>query len=187
MIHIKESQIIEQLIRGDEKALEYLMSVYRHQVTLFLKRSLPREEDVESLVQEVFLKIWMNRENLDVNRSFDSYLFTVAKNILINHLRRLVYKRRYVQDSLGQSDQYEQTASGQLEYDELKKKVEYYISLMPAKRREIFAMNRFDGKKYKEIALEMGISENTVNAQMHKAMVFLKEKLKEYQFLLFLW
>lgn len=186
MMKIKEKQLIEQLVAGDESALAYLMSGYRQQLVLFIKRSLPREEDVESLVQEVFLKIWVNRTKLDAQRSFDSYLFTVAKHMLIDHLRKLVHKRRYIKDSVALSATYEQSASGQLEYEELKSTVEQCIDLLPEKRREIFMMNRFEGKRYKEIAVELGISENTVNAQMHKAMQFLKDKLKDYQLYMFL-
>lgn len=179
MIYYDESQLIEQLIKGDDKAFEYLVATYRHRVSFFIRKSLPREEDVESLVQEVFLKIWLNRSKLDVNHSFDSYLFTVAKNILIDHLRRLVRKRRYVTDVISESDRYEPSVSGRLEYEELEDKIKHYIGLLPSRRREIFLKSRLEGQKYKEIALELGVSENTVNAQMHKAMAFLKEKLKD--------
>ncbi|WP_430812918.1 MULTISPECIES: RNA polymerase sigma factor [unclassified Carboxylicivirga] len=139
--------LVEQLVAGQERALSALMDAYRGRLRAFMMRSLPQEEDVESLVQEVFLKVWLNRATLDKGRPFEAYLFTVAKHIVIDHLRKLVHKRRFIQDAMASPQSMEQSASEVIEYDELKSKVEAAVLQMPEKRRRIFVMHRFEGKK----------------------------------------
>jgi RNA polymerase sigma-70 factor (ECF subfamily) len=69
---------------------------------------------------------------------------------------------------------------------ELQKKIDDSIEIMPPERKKIFQMSRYEGLKYKEIAEKLGISVKTVEAQMGKALKFLREELKEFMVILIL-
>src|SRR5690606_434902 len=88
--------LVESLICHNEAAFRWLYDLYRHDVYRYSKSFLKLEVYAEEIVQEVFMKVWMNRENLDVNLSFKSYLFTVTKNLTLNFLRKAANDRQLI-------------------------------------------------------------------------------------------
>lgn len=183
---IDEAHIIKNLINGDDKAVEWVISNYKQRLIYFIQRSLPREEDVESLVQEVFIKLWCNRESLDSNRSLDTFIFTIAKNLLTDHLRKLVHRRKHVAEVIAISSDTDLSSMKIFEYQELEERVYDCIEALPEKRKEVFRLNKIEGKSYRDIAELLGVSENTVNVHMYKSKQFFKEKLKDYLYIFFL-
>ncbi len=164
--------------QGDEVAFELVFFRYKGKLYDFIKRSLPFEEDAESIVQEIFTKLWVNRLELDPSKSLSAFLFTIAKNEVFGHLRKLLVRRKYLEELKFSVEESSGGTELQVEYEELKKMVAGLISSMPEKRRRIFELSREEGLTYKEIARQLGISENTVDTQIRKALSFLKENLR---------
>ena len=159
-------------------AFELVFYRYKGKLYDFIRRSLPANEDAESLVQEIFTKLWVNRLNLDSSKSLNAFLYTLARNELFGQLRKILVRRKYLEElsfSLSESS----VNDGQsYEYDELRSIVSLLVSSLPEKRREIYILSRHEGMSYKQIAEQLGISENTVDSQLRKALSFLKENLK---------
>ncbi len=185
IIQSSDKDLIIRIKRGDEVAFELVFYKYKGKLYDFIRRSLPEEEDVESIVQEIFVKLWLNRLNLDPNQSFNGYIFAIARHEIYGHLRKLLTRKKYNEELFHSLQESANTTENQIEYQELEKIIEEIIEEMPEKRKEIFKQSRLEGLSYREISEKRNISENTVDTQIRKALNFLKKKLQNYSANLF--
>jgi RNA polymerase sigma-70 factor (ECF subfamily) len=179
-----EQSVVERLVQGDEMAFELLFYRYRGKVGHFMKRSVPPHVDLEETVHEVFLRIWINRERLDAGRPFGPYLFRVARNLIIDLLRKNIELTVYVQDESLLTDLGINDTELKLEENELETWFRVMMDRLPEKRRSIFEMNRFEGLTYPEIARKLGISENTVDTQIRRTLQYLREAFRKLKIIL---
>ncbi len=164
-----EALLISELKNHNEKAFRKLFDNYYQDIYGYSLSLLKSTDFAEENVQDVFLKIWLNRENLDIDKSFKSYLTTIARNQAFNTLS-LAANDTLLKEEIFKSSplSYEQGDYNIRERD-CKKLKKLAIDELPPKRRKIFKMSR-KGKTYEEISTELGISVNTVKAQMSKAL-----------------
>ncbi|MGB7842137.1 MAG: RNA polymerase sigma-70 factor [Salinimicrobium sp.] len=176
--------LVRQLRRGNEKAFEKLYEKYRDDIFTYSKALVRSQYAAEEIMQEVFLKLWLNAENLAPELSLRSYLFTICRNLSFDFLRKAANNRKLQQEIFFSVErtQVPQELLNQ-EYDLLKKRA---ISELPPKRRRIFEMSRNEGKTYSDISDELGISVSTVKTQMSEALQFLKKYLQLHTDLTFL-
>ncbi len=183
---VEEKKLISRLIEGDEMAFEILFYRYRGKVGHFIKRSVPVQFDFEGIINEIFLRIWINKENLDPERPLGPYIFRVARNLVIDELRKKVEHLTYLRDNSFYIDVGINETDLHLEEKELQSWFNAVLSKVPIKRREIFIMNRLDDLSYKEIAQKLDISENTVDTQIRRTLLFLRNELKKLRMFFFL-
>ncbi len=134
----------------------------------------------EELVQRTFIKIWDTKEKIDPDKSFISYLCTIAKNMLLNEYEHQTVKFVY--------SEYIKTNSTIADYDTEKevdrKLLEDYIDKLtdklPPKRKEIFILSRKEGLSNKVISERLNISESTIETQLSKALSFMKNELRKH-------
>lgn len=181
-----DSELIARIKNGDEVAFELEFYKYKGKLYDFVRRSLSEEGDPESIVQEVFVKLWMNRAELDPQQSFNGYIYTIARNEIYGHLRKQLTRKKYQEELLRQLTESTDNTNRQIEYQELETILTKLIDEMPEKRREIFRESRIEGLSYREISEKLNISENTVDTQIRKALGFLKNKLRNYYSILML-
>lgn len=170
-----EKEIVEQFISGSEKACEMIFHRTKGKLKGFLKKALPKDEDEESIMQDVYLKLWSTRKFIQPDKNFETYLFAIARNLVIDVMRKRLHKQKYLENlycQLKEGHRNSFDTNQILEYSELEKKIIELINRLPEKRREIFKLNRLEGLTYKEIAEKLNISENTVDSQMRKALAF---------------
>lgn len=178
-----EKELIEQFVSGDDRAFELIFHRSKGQLKGFLKKVLPKGEDEESVLQEVYLKLWSTRKFIQPDKNFEAYLFAIARNLVIDVMRRRLHRQKYLEDLYYQLKENQKNGLdtyAAVEYSELEKKIFGLMEQLPEKRREIFRLNRLDGLTYKEIALKLNISENTVDSQMRKALAFLHIGMKHF-------
>ncbi len=182
----KESEIelIRDFKKGDSRAFEKLFQKYHKKLYAFLFNLLHSKEDAEEIVQETFIKIWEKREDFIDGYSFHSFLFTIAKNAFLNlnrkKINRVVFEERlnFLEEiSSGRTDDY-------ILFKETKEIITTIIEGLPPKRKEIFLLRKIEGLSRKEIAEELNISISTVDNQLMKANIYLKDELKKYSLLL---
>lgn len=173
-----ESKLVERLSGGDHEAFRELYDYYAPQLYRFVYSSLRNHEDGKEIVQNVFTKLWIIRSKVKVDTSFQSFLFTIARNLLFNFV-----KSKYYTSILSSYDVDELVDdSGALDFhrldSELVDQVNELIKLLPEKRREIFLLNKFYGLTYREIADKLNISENTVDTQIRRSLSSLRSGMK---------
>ena len=185
-VNIDEKKLIQKLKAGDEMAFEIFFYRYRGKVGNFIKQSLPPQIDLEETVHEIFLRIWTNKEKLDADRPFGPYLFRVARNIVIDELRKNIEHTIYLHDEAFSSDFSINNTDHHIEEKELQRWFKSLLNKLPEKRREIFMMNRFEDLSYKEISKKLNISENTVDTQIRRALQYFREEIKKLRIFMFL-
>jgi RNA polymerase sigma-70 factor (ECF subfamily) len=177
----EEYLLIRQFKNGDHHSFKVLYQKYAPKLYGFSRKYLNSDEDAEEIVQEVFLRIWEKRENVDESQSFSSYIFQAAKHRIFNGFRKKVNEQAYLDFVVYANDASSNFTDMEVEYQEIKSKAEAVISAMPPKRQEIFRLSREQGLKNKEIAEKLQISIKTVENQMSQALKFLREELMDYQ------
>ncbi|MDZ7288385.1 MAG: RNA polymerase sigma-70 factor [candidate division KSB1 bacterium] len=160
---------------SDHAAFKTLYFRYFEALFRFLWRLTSDAELSKDCVQEVFSRIWNNREHLDPHQPIKSYLYRIGYNLVIDHRRQ--NKQRL--DSLEAHPEIAPSYSADEPF-ELRDKIEDAIKNLPEPIRLVFTMNRFDGFKYAEIAAALDISVKTVEARMSKALKILREKLAPF-------
>ena len=182
---IDEKKLIQLLADGSEVAFEILFYRYRGKVANFIKRALPPHVDLEETVHEIFLRVWSNKEKLDGDRPFEPYLFRIARNLVVDELRKKIEHAVYLQDGAFEADLVTSNADSEIEENELQNWFKSILDKLPPKRREIFILNRFEELSYREIAAKLNISENTVDTQIRRTLQYFRSELKKLKALLF--
>ena len=133
----------------------------------------------KEIVHNVFVLIWEKRGEFDFEKPAKSYLFTSVYNRCMNYIRD---RKKFIDDEVPESVLGQTGVINQdhLEAAELESHIWKAIRSLPEKCREIFILNRFEEKKYTEIAHQLNISVKTVEAQMTKALKTLRVHLKDY-------
>lgn len=183
--NIDEKKLIQRLSKGDEMAFEILFYRYRGKIGNFIKRSIPPQIDLEETVHEIFLRIWINKEKLDADRPFGPYLFRIARNVVIDELRKNIEHSIYLRDSSFPSDFSINDTDIKLEEKELQSWFKSILDKLPERRRDIFIMNRFEDLSYRDIASKLNISENTVDTQIRRSLQYFREEIKKLRMFTF--
>jgi len=171
---------VRKLKDGDKKAFEVVFEHYKNYLYRFVRKALPSEEDPEGIVQEVFISLWLNRDNLDECKPLKPYLFTIAKNQIYDQLRKIYSKRKYMDSLLSDYAANAGSAANEADYWEFERYLSDKIDQLPARRREIFKLSKLEGKSYREIAALLNISENTIDMQMRSANSAIYQAIKRY-------
>lgn len=182
-----EKEIVEKLSQGDEMAFEIIFHRSKGKLMGFLKRVLP--EDQESILEEIYLKLWSGRKSIKADKNFETYLFAIARNMVVDEMRKRFHKQKYLEElyrKLKEEEDDTPDAQQILQYTELEKKIYGLIEQLPEQRKIVFKLNRIEGLTYKEIAKKLDISENTVDSQMRSALAFLRQGMKQFLSILIL-
>lgn len=149
------------------------------------KNYLTLEEDAEEIVQNVFLKMWENKEQLNRVTNINGYMYSMIKNACLDHLKHVKVKLGYAQTQIQEKaainyNFLKDDAASKLIEKELEQKILDSVDLLPGKCKEVFMKNRMDGLKRSEIAKELGISLKTVDNHISKALKHMKVHLKDF-------
>ncbi len=169
---VSDARLVLDIQNSDHLAFKILFQRYYYRLFCYILRGVWDEQTAKDLVQELFLRVWTNRRNLDHKQAVQAYLYRMARNLRIDHLRKHRICNRYprdeMQDHAAQSD-CRPIFSCQLQCA---------LNAMPDVVKETFFMNRFDGLKYAEIAVIYSVSVKTIEARMTKALKILRKNLK---------
>ena len=175
---LNDVSIFKKIKAGDIYAFEILFRQYYEPLCRYSQQFTGKLQDAEEIVQDLFYKLWKDRENLQVI-SVKAYLYSAVRNNSLLYLKHEQVKRNYQESVIEkQKEANTQTPEDQMEYQELQKQLEDVMNLLPERRRAIFKMNRFEGKTYNEIAEILSVSVKTVEAEISKTLRTLKKELK---------
>ncbi len=167
---IAEKEYLIRIADGDEKAFEVLLSKYSDLLGAYIYKLTHSRESAEEIVQDVFLKIWLNREALRSINNFQAWLYIVSKNSAINAVRKMVREKldlsaMSLHDAPDQENQSDWLA-------EKLSIVEKAITHLPPQQKKVYILSRKEGYSYKQIANEMNISTETVKKYLQHASRF---------------
>lgn len=170
-----DQELVKLLQRGNAEAFDSLFEVYSSKLFGFAFKYFRNETDAEELVQDVFVKVWENRQTLKSEHSFKSYLFTIALNQIRKYFNKKAASLRYL-ESL-QNDTFSSEQANTDNFEAALQRLNLIIDQMPARRREIFIKSKLEGKSSKEVATELNISPGTVDNQVSEALKFIRNQM----------
>jgi RNA polymerase sigma-70 factor (ECF subfamily) len=170
-----DQQLVQSLQQGNVTAFDSLFEVYSPRLFGFAFKYFKNVADAEELVQEVFVKVWENRQSLKTEHSFKSYLFTIALNQIRKYFNKKAASLRYL-ESLQCDPQFSDQLADE-DYESNLRIIYRIIDQMPVRRREIFVKAKLEGKSAKEVAFELNISPGTVDNQVSEALRFIRAQL----------
>ncbi len=153
-----------------EKEYNHCVSQYADNVFRFIVKNLRHEEDARDIVQTAFEKLWRNREMVEPEKS-KSYLFTVAYNQMIDHIRK--NKRIQLKDEFAED--------GRVQYQpgdsNLKKALMEALNRLNETQKSLVMLKDYEGYSYEEIGQIMGLNESQVKVYLHRARLTLRNYL----------
>ncbi|MGD9557439.1 MAG: RNA polymerase sigma-70 factor [Mangrovibacterium sp.] len=171
-------KVLSELTDNNQSALEELFNYYYPRLYSFSKAFLKSEDGIDDILQEVFVKIWKKRNNITNADTFNSYIFTIARNLLLNELRSRLNNQK-IKDKIFRSAVGKEYLSFETtEFDELAREMESLIEQLPPRQKEIFKLSRIEGLSHKEIAEKLSITVKTVEYHIRLAITDIKEKLR---------
>ncbi len=169
--------LVERLKNDDRAAFEKLFKLYSERIYYFTIRYIKNKEEAEEITQEVFVRLWNRRFDLKTELSFSSYLFMIAKNAVIDLLRKRQKESTLKEEITPDVNSIAEKSNNSVEYKELNEIVKNSILQLPEKRRQIFLLSRDEGLTYKEIAEKLNISIKTVESHMRLALQQLRKTI----------
>jgi len=173
----EEWELVPELRNGNPSAFRHLYGAYGPRLYGFCKRFGLAPDDAREVIQETFIRVWEHREDLRPDTSFSSYLFTIARNLIYNALRRATYWEKYLREA-GLQQPAGGTSSTPSDERELQRLIGEAILQLPDKCRQIFWKSRYEGFSNQQIADELAISKSTVENQLNKALKTIRKILE---------
>ncbi len=179
--------LAESLRAGSYDAFNQLYLLYADMLFGFTFQLIRSRSNARDIVQETFLRIWLTRKQIDPHASFKSYLYTIARNLIIDSLRRRTqqvdFRSRIHSDDF--PDFCENDTERQINYTEFRRQVNLAKEKLTTRQYEIFELNREKGFSISQIAEKLGLSEKTVKNQLSLALKRMRNELMGYHILLF--
>ncbi|OIV44011.1 RNA polymerase sigma factor [Flavobacterium johnsoniae] len=169
-------KFILSLKKGNEAAFKEVYFNYYDKLINIARRFDLTVLTPEDFVQESILRLYNKRELLNEDVLFDKQLFTICKNIILNHVNR---ENKIVQlDPFKADIVQEETDSGI--YDERKEKLYNFINQLPEQQQKIFTLHKLENLSYKEIAEITDLSEKTIANHIYLASKFIRKKIADH-------
>ena len=176
-----DSDLIKGLKKDNHDSFQKLFDQYSQILFQFSLSYLKSREVAEEVVQEVFIKIWDNRNKLRTDTSFKSYLFTIALNSIRKWFNKQSRQNKLEHDILLEFSSKAEEFDDNPDYQMLLDKLDEFIQLMPEKRRQVFIKKKIEGKSLKEISEELSITTKTVEYHISEGMKFLRTNFEQFK------
>ncbi len=161
------------LKKGDKDAYTVIYTTYYNKLCVYVYTLCNDSKKAEDIVQNVFTKLWVNRKKITIHSSLKAYLYRSAHNAFLDDCKTL-QKRYKLADQLRMEAVIEFEEADNSTKDKRLKELYRTIDTLPKKRKQIFIMNKLQSLKYKEIAAILKISERTVESQIRKALITIR-------------
>jgi len=173
---MNEDILLKKLREGDLSAYQFLFDEYYGWLCNYLFKLSGDHQLSEDLTQDTMLRIWEKRKVLIITSSLKNYLFKSCHNQFLMHLRKEKRNKSLLDQVRWEVvfDVYQEKLNTE-ESDSRFEKLQTLVEMLPPRCREVFIQGKLQNKKYRHIAEDMGISVKTVEAQMSKALSYLRQ------------
>jgi RNA polymerase sigma-70 factor (ECF subfamily) len=176
-IILTDQQLVDMSIDGDSVAFEHLFNRYRDSILqIYLQRTGGRADDADDLLQETFIKIYLNLEKYNADYTFGQWAYTIARNTFIDYMRKK-------QDNLSIDNLQNMrlptppsslpTPEESFINSQKRAQIENFMDKMPSRYRKLIELRYFKDYSYEEMAAECGLPLGTVKTQIHRARAML--------------
>ena len=177
--HRNEKVLIAELKRGSEKALDGVYALYGKRLYAYCLEYTKLREDAEEIVEDVFVRLWMNRASIRQDETLQALLFIMAKNLLINAYRTRINEPDF-EDFVHCSEVLSPDGHRcSMDYEDFIAQLNVSLNKLPKLQQQIIRLSKRELLCNKDIAERLGLSEQTVKNQLSLGLKALKEELKK--------
>jgi RNA polymerase sigma-70 factor (ECF subfamily) len=173
---LRDTDITWRIRNGDIGQFESLFRSSYVSLVRYAKTLIKDHDTAEEIVQDLFFRLWQDKEKLNIESSLNGYLFRSVHNKCLHYIEHNRVIERHAEEMSYSQSESQESPSDILNYKELQEKIASILERLPERCGKIFTMSRFEGLKYSEIADKLSVSIKTVEANMGRA---LKEFRKE--------
>lgn len=174
-----DSEIIRRIREGDKREFETLFRSSYASLVRYAQTILKDTDSSEEIVQELFFRLWQDKEKLKIDSSLKGYLFRSVHNRCLHFIEHQKVAERHADEIAATADLTSEPVTEAIYFSELQARVAKVLERLPQRCSEIFRMSRFEGMKYNEIALKLSVSLKTVEANMGRALKEFRKELAE--------
>ncbi|MEO6684198.1 MAG: RNA polymerase sigma-70 factor [Ginsengibacter sp.] len=173
-IRYEESKLVSLLAEGSEYAFQLIYDRHRKRIYQTALRYLKSPVIAQDVVQDVFLKLWYHRKSLNPNQPIEGWLYSIAKNNLLNRIKKIANEWNAMQDIAYVKDSLFDNPEIKLEESQHKELLALAISRLSDQQRTVWKMSRYEMLSYIEIGEKLEISPLTVKTHMSRALASIK-------------
>ncbi|MEO0237672.1 MAG: RNA polymerase sigma factor [candidate division WOR-3 bacterium] len=176
-VNLSDEQLVDEFLKGDESSFKILFERYSQKVFMLVFSYTKDYEDSKDITQDIFLKVYTSLKDFKKRSKFSTWIYRISVNHAISFLRKNKKEKNLVSfDQINESE-IEDYDEEKIEYD--KKLAERLLFELPENQRIAFILSQREGKKYKEIAEILNVSEKAVESLVYRARENLREKLEK--------
>jgi len=170
----EEAVLLRKLQQGDAEAFITLYNQYYPSLYTYILHFVNVPEFAEDALQEVFIKIWEIRDRINPELSFSGYLYRITRNHVFKSIKKITADEALRLQVMQQLQQQANDADTRLLWKQYETLLHEAIRQLPPQRQKVFRLCREESKSYEEVAMELGISRNTVKEHMVLAVKSIK-------------
>lgn len=176
----EDNELLTKLRNGDQMAFAQVYNQYRSKMYAYACNLCKSEEIAEEIVQEVFIRIWQKREQINVGLNFNAYVKKITLNHVLNHLKKIAREKTLQEEVFSYIEVIRNTTEDKLLEKELLKTYDEAIALLPAQKKIIYQLSRNEEMTHEQIAEQLNISKNTVKNHMVEATKFIRSYVSKH-------
>lgn len=165
-----EKELLLQIAQGNEKAFEQLFNRYHSHTHLVAYKLTHSEVAAEELVQDVFLKIWLRRTELQTVNDFKSFLFIMTRNQSYTTLKRILRQRQVLRQAFAEQTALDNSSDNLILEKDFERFLETAIQRLPPQQQQVYRLSRERGLNRDEMAELLNLSPNTIKTHLSQAL-----------------
>lgn len=175
-----EKALLQQVAEGNELAFGSLFDLWRNKLYFYILRITNSAETTEDVIQDVFLKIWLNRTGLHEVENFGAYLYSMARNWVITCMRRMAQETMILAELRHNAVTSGRPIDEALFHKQMQEKLNEIIANLPQQQRLVYTLSREQGLAQQEIARQLNITISTVQNHMNYALRNIRNQFRQY-------
>lgn len=189
---MQDNELLTRFQEGDAEAFRVLLVRYRRPVYNFVLRTVREPETAEDLTQDVFIRVIRRGSDFQQQSKFSTWMYTIARNLCIDHLRKMRHRRHASLDAPVSGDDgaaplnerialHDPSVDRKAAGNDMRERIAAAVEGLPEEQREVFLLRQVQGMPFGEIARVTGTPENTVKSRMRYALERLQEALADFR------
>ena len=176
-----EKELLVQLRKGNEDAFDFFYQKHSAQIFRKLYKMTRVSSISEELLQDVFVKIWEKRHLIDPEKSFKSYLFQIAQNLVYDLYRKVARDERLQSEIKKSFVEIQYLTEEGIHLKDTQQIISQAIDALPPQQKLVFTLCKIEGKSYDEVSTALGVSTSTINGHIVKATKSIKRYMFKYE------
>jgi len=174
----EEGKLISLLQEDSEYAFQLIYDKHRNRIYKTAIKFLKSPIIAQDVVQDVFLKLWFERASIDASKPLEAWLYTVAKNNILNKLRKIANDWKAIDNFSSHLLQKENESENKIIEGEYKKSLDLALSSLSDQQKTVFILSRYEKLTYNEIGQKMNISPLTVKTHLSRALYSIRKQFE---------